>query len=149
MENKGFAGSVSSNVQTPVISEKPNKRGKEAVIDSEDEEQRTEKRTKLSEDSEDIQPGFSLQLGEEKNVPTSPRRHENTQEQVPLIKQVFAHIGERNQKMKASMEAQAEFQITLNQTRLLTAMDLEKDQFKIAFHILLICLLVHPIILIL
>ena len=34
--------------------------------------------------------------------------------------------------MKASMEAQAEYQIALDQTRLLTAMDLEKDQFKIS-----------------
>ena len=30
------------------------------------------------------------------------------------------------------MEAQAEYQITLDQTRLLTTMDIEKDQFKIA-----------------
>ena len=90
---------MSSNIQTPVISEKSNKRGKEAVVDSEDEEQRTEKRTKLSEDSADSQPSFSLQLEDDKNVPASPRRHENTQEQVPLIKQMFAQIAERNQKM--------------------------------------------------
>ena len=35
--------------------------------------------------------------------------------------------------MKASMESQAEHQITPNQTRLLTSMDLEKDQFKMDF----------------
>ena len=78
MANKGFAGFVSSNVQTPVISDKSNKRGIEVVIDSEDEEQRTKKRTKHSDDSIDAQPGFSLQLGDEKNVPASPRRHEST-----------------------------------------------------------------------
>lgn len=71
-------------------------------------------------------------MGDEKNVPASPRRHESTQEQVPLIKQMFAQIAERNQKMKASMDAQAEYQIAPDQTRLLTAMDLEKDKFKIA-----------------
>ena len=32
MANKGFAGFVSSNVQTPVISKKSNKRGKEATL---------------------------------------------------------------------------------------------------------------------
>ena len=35
--------------------------------------------------------------------------------------------------MKASMEAQAEYHITLYQTRLFTSMELEKDQFKISF----------------
>ena len=34
--------------------------------------------------------------------------------------------------MKASMEAQAEYHIALDQTRLLTTIDLEKDQFKIS-----------------
>ena len=45
---------------------------------------------------------------------------------------MFSQIAERNQKMKASMEAQAEYQITPEKTRWLTAMDLEKDQFKIS-----------------
>ena len=34
--------------------------------------------------------------------------------------------------MKASMEAQAKHQVTTDQTRLLTIMDLEKDHFRIA-----------------
>ena len=54
-------------------------------------------------------------------------------DQVPLIKQVFSQISEKNHKIRASMEAQAESQITPDQTRLLTAMDIEKDKLKIYF----------------
>jgi len=71
-------------------------------------------------------------LGDEKDVPASPRRHESNQEQVPLIKQMFVQIIERNRKMKVSMEAQAGHHIAPDQTRLLTSMDLEKDKFKIS-----------------
>ena len=40
LEIKGFLGSATSNIQTPVISKKSSKRIKEAVVDSEDEEKR-------------------------------------------------------------------------------------------------------------
>ena len=46
---------------------------------------------------------------------------------------MFAKIAERNQKVKLNMEAQAESQVTPKQTRLLSAMDLEKSQLKISF----------------
>ena len=107
------------------------------IIDLDDEEQGVEKRTKFVEEPTSNSPGFSLHLGEEKNVTSSPRSHEISHEQVPLIKQMFTQIEERNQKMKASMEAQAEYQVAPDQTRLLTVMDVEKDQFRIA--------LSHPI----
>ena len=48
------------------------------------------------------------------------------------MKQVFTQIEERNQRIKANIEAQAEHNIPADQTRLLTVMDLEKDQFKMA-----------------
>lgn len=73
------------------------------------EEQGVEKRTKFTEEFTFNPPGFSLHLGEEQNVLASPRSHEISHEQVPLIKQMFTQIEERNQKMKASMEAQAEY----------------------------------------
>ena len=66
------------------------------MVDLEDEEQGAEKRAKLNEEPTYTQPGFSLQLGEEKNIPASPRRNESTHEQVPLIKQMFAQIVVRN-----------------------------------------------------
>lgn len=80
LPNIGFEGSISSNIQTPLISEKLSKRSKEVVVDSEDEEKRAEKITKLIEDIIGAQPGFSLQLGDEKNVLASPRRHGDAQE---------------------------------------------------------------------
>ena len=86
-------------MKTPIISEKSNKMAKEAVIASEDEEQRAEKRKKLNEDLAGAQPSFSLQLGDEKNVPSSPRTQEYSLDQVPLIKQFFSRIAERNQKI--------------------------------------------------
>ena len=56
------------------------------MVDLEDEEQGVEKRTKFNEEPSYNQPRFSLQLGEEQNAPASPRIHETSHEQVPLIK---------------------------------------------------------------
>ena len=45
---------------------------------------------------------------------------------------MFTQIEERNQRIKANVEAQTEHHIAADQTRLLTVMDLEKDQFRMA-----------------
>ena len=74
--SKGVMSSIGSNIQTPIISENSNKRSKETVIDLEDEKQGAEKRANFSEESAYNPPGFSLRLGEEQNVPASPRSHE-------------------------------------------------------------------------
>ena len=50
LANKGFVGSGNTSIKTPIISEKESKINKEKAIDYEDEEHRTEKRTKLSEE---------------------------------------------------------------------------------------------------
>ena len=84
--NKGEISSVNTSIQTPVITEKTNKRGKEVVIDLDDEVTRGEKRTKFAEDHSSNSPGFSLHWGEEQNAPSSPGGHESSHEQVPLIK---------------------------------------------------------------
>ena len=132
MENLGEVSSVKTSIQTPIITEKTNKRSKDTVVDLDDEEPRGEKRTKFVEDHSSNSLGFTLHLNEEKNAPSSPRGQEISQEQVPSIKQVFSQIEEINQKIKASMETQAEHHIATSQTRLLTMMDLEKDQFRMA-----------------
>ena len=65
MASQGEISAVNTSIQTPIITEKTNKIGKEAIIDIDDEEPRGEKRTKFTEDHSSNSPGFSLHLGEE------------------------------------------------------------------------------------
>ena len=53
------------NIQTPVITERANKRGREDVFEVDDEEPREEKRTKLAEDHSSNSPGFTFHINEE------------------------------------------------------------------------------------
>ena len=87
--SRGVISLAGSNIQTPIISEKSNKRSKETMIDLDDEEQGANKRKIFTEEFTFNPPSFYLHLGEEKNVPASPRSHEISPEQVPLIKQMF------------------------------------------------------------
>lgn len=79
------------------------------------------------------QPSIIIQLGETEDASASPSSKEPSHDQVPLIQNMFAQIVERNKNMQVNMEAQAESQIVPKQTRLLSSMELERSQFKIAF----------------
>ena len=118
LANPGETSASKTSIQTPAIMERASKRSREDVIEIDNEEPREEKRTKLAEDHSPNSPGFTLHINEESSVPSSPRRHELYSERMPAVKQVFMQIEERNQKIKANVEAQAEHHTAADQTRL-------------------------------
>ena len=75
LANPGEINTSKTSIQTPVITERANKRGRDDVVEVDDEEPREEKRTKLAEDRSSNSPGFTFHINEEQNVPSSPRGH--------------------------------------------------------------------------
>ena len=71
LANKGFAGSCSTSIKTPIISERVSKRSKEKAFDYEDEEQRAEKRSKLTKEIPNTQTGLLIKFGDTQNVTAS------------------------------------------------------------------------------
>ena len=92
LANPGGPSSSRISIQTPAILERMRKRGREDVIEIDDEEPREEKRTKLTEDHSSNSPGFTLQVNEEQDGPSSPSRQELHLEKAPSMKQVFTQI---------------------------------------------------------
>ena len=64
LASKGFSYSNSTSIQNPIISERISKISKGKVVDSEDEQQRAEKRARLTKEIPSTQPGFLIQLGD-------------------------------------------------------------------------------------
>lgn len=133
MANGGPQNTKGVEIEAPSISEKGSKRAREEAIDTNEKELETKKRDKLLDAMASTQPILIIQLGETEGAPASPSSSEPVHDQVPLIQRMFTQIAEKNQKIKLNMEAQAEYQIISKQTRLLSSMDLEKGQLKIAF----------------
>lgn len=134
LANGGLQNTRGTEIETHSITEKGFKRVREEIMDLDEEESEAAKRTKLQDAMSSAQPGLVIQLGETEGAPASPSSKEPIHDQVPLIQSMFSQIVEKNQKMKLNMEAQVESRVTPEQTRLLSAMDLEKSQLKIAFY---------------
>jgi len=78
--------------------------------------------------------GLQLQLGEVTCTPSSPIPEETSQSSIPVLKQLYSRIEERNKRIKESVESKLETQsISEYHTRLLSAMDLERNQLKLSF----------------
>ena len=60
LANPGGPSSSRINIQTPAILERMRKRGRDDVIEIDEEEPREDKRTKLAEDHSSNSPGFTL-----------------------------------------------------------------------------------------
>ena len=105
LENPGESNTSKMSIQTPVITERANKRGRDDVVEVDDEEPRKEKRIKLAEDHSSNSHGFTFYINEEQNAPSSPRGHEIYSEKMPSVKQIFTQIEEKNQRIKANVEA--------------------------------------------
>lgn len=119
------------------------KRGSEDIIELEGEIDQSSKRPRFSKiekepvylvGSSSTTMGFQLQLGDATCTPSSPVPKETSKSVSLVIKQLYGHILEINRRVKESIESHLEVQsISEYHTKLLFAMDVERNQLKLSF----------------